>query len=81
MPGNVGWRGAPGRHDPAVQTSGEWFEYHTAGPGLATAMERLYRDRDILQQSSWECFTRATQPDWSWDSAARHWRELLLSDR
>lgn len=57
---------------------GEWFEYHATAPAdLAAAMERLYRDRELLAQSSWDCYTRATQAGWSWDSVAGQWRELL----
>lgn len=58
---------------PGSLTTSELIDPHT----VAAALERLYRDPELLQKRSLDAYQHATQPTYSWDSVAESFDRIL----
>ena len=54
------------------------FEMQMISPkDAADAMDRLYKDRDYLNQMSIKAYKRVTQPQYMWSNIAKRWAEVF----
>jgi glycosyltransferase involved in cell wall biosynthesis len=64
-----------------AQTPRKRFDFVTyravAHEGVANALERLYRDRDLLRSRSLDAFRHAVSPGFSWGCAAQKWEQMF----
>jgi D-inositol-3-phosphate glycosyltransferase len=74
------WRGAAQFIEPVMKLTypGNLTEGHIVTPeGVAEALEKLYRDADLLEELADAGYHNATRTEYSWEGVAAQWRTFL----
>lgn len=74
------WEGAALMLEPVIRltTPDTLTDGYIVSPeGVATALERLYEDRELLRTMSLAAYARARKPSYRWEAIAEKWRELF----
>ncbi len=75
------WEGAAEFIDPVMKLTypGNLTEGHIVTPeGIATALDRVYRDREYRRSLAEAAYKNATRSEFAWNSIASRWKQLFI---